>query len=64
MTQVMHPEVGELLYDNTGEPCVVVKTWPWEDRVSVLFHGQVMLIELDKLSRDSDISIFINSRTN
>ena len=50
MSRETRPHAGEVFLDSTGAPCLIVKTWPWEDRASVLSHGHVELVELNKLT--------------
>lgn len=61
MSREALPQVGSVLYDPSGVACLVIKTWPWEDRVSVLSQGHVELIALDELSsRDFDSILSAN----
>lgn len=64
MSREAHPQVGSVLFDLEGVSYLVIKTWPWEDRVSALSQGHVELVSLDKLSaRDFD-SIFSANEVN
>jgi hypothetical protein len=49
------PEAGELLYDEDDHPCIVVKTWPYEDRVYALRDGEIDLISLSRLKKVIEI---------
>ena len=64
MSTEAHPQVGSVLFDQSGVPCLVIKTWPWEDRVSVLSQGHVELVALDELSTRGFDSILSANEVN
>jgi hypothetical protein len=57
------PKVGSILSDHTGTPCVVIKSWSWEDRIAVLKNGCVTLEMIANL-HDFDLSDILNNQRN
>ena len=64
MNREAHPQIGSVLFDQSGVPCLVIKTWPWEDRVSVLSQGHIELVALDKLTASDFESILSTNEVN
>jgi len=46
-----------MLLDGDGDLCLVIKSWPWDDRVCVLSRGHVELVAADELDDLPDESI-------
>ena len=55
---------GTLLHDELGEMYVVIKSWPWDDRVCVLSKGKISLVEMKKFVTIESSDIFSANEVN
>ena len=52
------------MHDELGEMYVVIKSWPWDDRVCVLSKGKISLVEMKKFVTIESSNIFSANEVN
>lgn len=45
-------QIGDMVLDDNGTPCLILKTWYYDSRVAVLKNGYKLLIESDSLQKE------------